>query len=254
MAEVQGVVERIATKQTAKGGTITNIQVNGEWYGMGFAKVNFGQGAEVEFDISWNGNYANVDGDTLNILSPGQRGGGNGGGQRNGGGGYGGQRNGNGGGGNYGGQRGGGQQQRSAPPRQAAGGDSKDDYWKKKEKTDKLTQRAIQHQSARNSAIAFLDVLFKNEAVKLPAKQSDKFDAALALLDELTAKFIEATRGYALGSATPQQAAPQARQVPPPEPEPEPEPQQFDDDLPNHVNNNGGPLAGDNDFDDDIPF
>lgn len=256
MAEVQGVVERIATKQTAKGGTITNIQVNGEWYGMGFAKVNFGQGAEVEFDISWNGNYANVDGDTLNILSPGQRGGGNGGGQRNGGGGYGGQRNGNGGGGNYGGQRGGGQQQRSAPPRQAAGSDAKDEYWKKKEKTDKLTQRVIQHQSARNSAIAFLDVLFKNEAVKLPAKQSDKFDAALALLDELTAKFIEATRGYALGSATTQQAAPQARQVPPPEPEPEPEPQQFDDDLPQQrAPAQGYGNAGDpQDFDDDIPF
>lgn len=256
MAEVQGVVERIAKKQTQNGGTITNIQVNGEWYGMGFAKVNFGQGAEIEFDISWNGNYANVDGDTLNILSPGQRGGGNGGGQRNGGGGYGGQRNGNGGGGNYGGQRGGGQQQRSAPPRQAAGGDSKDEYWKKKEKTDKLTQRVIQHQSARNSAIAFLDVLFKNEAVKLPAKQSDKFDAALALLDELTAKFIEATRGYALGSATTQQAAPQARQVPPPEPEPEPEPQQFDDDLPQQrAPAQGYGNAGDpQDFDDDIPF
>lgn len=258
MAEVQGVVERIATKQTAKGGTITNIQVNGEWYGMGFAKVNFGQGAEVEFDISWNGNYANVDSDTLNILSPGQRGGGsNGGGQRNGGGGYGGQRSGNGGSG-YG-QRSGsgyGQQQRSAPPRQATGGDSKDDYWKKKEQTDKLTQRAIQQQSARNSAIAFMDVLFKNEAVKLPAKQGDKMDAALALLDELTARFIDATRTYALGSKATQQSAPQAapQRTKQPDPEPEQQPEAFDDDLPNHVNNNGGPLAGDNYFDDDIPY
>lgn len=257
MAEVQGVVERIATKQTAKGGTITNIQVNGEWYGMGFAKVNFGQGAEVEFDISWNGNYANVDNDTLNILSPGQRGGGsNGGGQRNGGGGYGGQRSGNGGSGYS--QRSGGQPQRSAPPRQATGGDSKDDYWKKKEQTDKLTQRAIQQQSARNSAIAFMDVLFKNEAVKLPAKQGDKMDAALALLDELTARFIDATRTYALGSKATQQSAPQAapQRTKQPDPEPEQQPEAFDDDLPQGrepaqgYGNNGDQQ----DFDDDIPF
>ena len=259
MAEVQGVVDRITNKQTAGGKTVYNIQLNGEWYGLGFNQPNFGQGAEIEFDVSYNGNFANVADGSINILSPGQRGGGqqrsNGGygGQRQGGGNYGGQQRSNGGGGNYG-QRTGGQQQRAPAPRQAAGGDGKDAYWDNKAKTDKLTQRAIQHQSARNSAIAFMDVLFKNEAVKLPAKQADKMDAALSLLDSLTAQFIAATRAYALGGATTQQAAPQAR--PTPQPEPEPEPQQFDDNLPQGREpaqgyDNGG---GEPKFDDDIPF
>lgn len=48
---------------------------------------------------------------------------------------------------------------------------------------------SIQYQSSRKDAIAVLDVLLSHEAVKLPAKQADKFDAALALLDDVTNQF-----------------------------------------------------------------
>jgi len=52
------------------------------------------------------------------------------------------------------------------------------------------TQLSIHLQSSRNAAINCLDVLLKSEAVKLPAKQADKYDAAMALLDEITARFF----------------------------------------------------------------
>lgn len=48
---------------------------------------------------------------------------------------------------------------------------------------------SIQYQSSRKDAIQVLDLLIKHDAVSLPAKKADKFDAALALLDELTARF-----------------------------------------------------------------
>lgn len=243
MAEVQGVVDRITSKQTQGGKTVYNFQLNGEWYGMGFNQPNFGQGAEIEFDIEWNGNYANVAKGSLNILSPGQGRGNQGGGQRNGGGGYG------------GGQRQGGQQRSSGGYNQGggqrssggggapAGNNAKDAYWEKKEKTDKLTQRAIQHQSARNSAIAFLEVAVTAGAVKLPAKQAEQYDALLGLLDAVQEKFLNDTRDYALAGVK----APQAqRQAPPPQPEPEPEPE------PEPQNYGGGEPP--EDFDDDIPF
>ena len=48
---------------------------------------------------------------------------------------------------------------------------------------------SIHFQSSRNAAISTVDLLLKSEAVKLPAKQSDKYDAALALIDEITARY-----------------------------------------------------------------
>lgn len=48
---------------------------------------------------------------------------------------------------------------------------------------------SIHYQSSRKDAIQTLGVLLANEAVKLPAKQADKYDAALALIDELTARY-----------------------------------------------------------------
>lgn len=70
------------------------------------------------------------------------------------------------------------QQAPSASPAQAAGSApvSKRDV-------------SIQYQSSRKDAIQTLDLLLKNEAISLPAKKADKFDAALALLDEITARF-----------------------------------------------------------------
>lgn len=48
---------------------------------------------------------------------------------------------------------------------------------------------SIQYQSSRKDAIQMLGVLLTSEAIKLPAKQADKYDAALAIVDEITAQF-----------------------------------------------------------------
>lgn len=55
----------------------------------------------------------------------------------------------------------------------------------------KATSRdvSIQYQSSRKDAIQTLAVLLDSEAIKLPAKQADKYDVAMGILDELTSRF-----------------------------------------------------------------
>lgn len=48
---------------------------------------------------------------------------------------------------------------------------------------------SIHFQSCRKDAIQTVGLLLQSEAVKLPAKQADKFDVAMALIDELTARY-----------------------------------------------------------------
>ena len=55
------------------------------------------------------------------------------------------------------------------------------------------TQLAIQHQASRNSAIAIVTCAVEQGLVKLPTKQADKYDAVLALVDNLTARFNDDT-------------------------------------------------------------
>lgn len=49
---------------------------------------------------------------------------------------------------------------------------------------------SIQYQSSRKDALAVLPILFEQGAVSLPAKKEAKYDACLALLDELTNRFF----------------------------------------------------------------
>lgn len=69
---------------------------------------------------------------------------------------------------------------------------SKDDFWENKEARDVGTQKTIQLQSSRNSAIACADFLVKNGALVLDkVKQADKMDVLVGLVDHLTDKFQE---------------------------------------------------------------
>ena len=52
-------------------------------------------------------------------------------------------------------------------------------------------QDIIQYQAARNTAMAFLTVAISEGAVKLPAKQADKYDAFMSLLHDVTDQFFE---------------------------------------------------------------
>lgn len=226
-----GIVDDIWPRDT-KAGEYWSIQINGQDFGYGKFPPKFGIGSEVEFDIQWNGDYANVNWDSVNIIdNQGEvfkASGANkssGGGQRNGSGGNGGQRNSGSQGRSGSGQRsGGGNAQRgqgnqgsgrsgsssSSSQRSSGGGDaprgggaqrsasapvSKDDYWKLKDEKDEAKQATIQYQASRNAAIHLVDVLVKNELVKLPpvSKMADRYDATLALVETLTAKFQEET-------------------------------------------------------------
>lgn len=212
---VSGFVDEIPCRQT-NFGEAYDIVVNGETYGFGKFAPKFGVGSEIEFDISWNGKYANVDRDTVNVINlvaparggnSGGRGAGNSrggyqGGQQRGGG-QGGSRGGapQGGGSRQGGsmggaaqrQGGGGAARQGAPSaRPAASSQGKDGYWEAKEQRDIVTQKAIQYQSSRNAAIELVSAALTAGAVALPAAKAKQWDALLALVDTVTERFEEA--------------------------------------------------------------
>ena len=72
---VEGKVEKISEKPAGKG-VVYNVclSIEGqddEWFGHGFDKPDFFEGDVIEFDIEWNGEYANFDKNTINILEEG---------------------------------------------------------------------------------------------------------------------------------------------------------------------------------------
>lgn len=70
---------------------------------------------------------------------------------------------------------------------------AKDEYWKKREESDNARQKTIEYQAARNSAIAAATVILSNSALKLPAKEADKYAAVMGLIGDLTARFFAET-------------------------------------------------------------
>jgi hypothetical protein len=185
---VEGIVAKITEKPTRNGGTIYNVclEINGgedEWFGHGFNEPEFQEGDEIEFDISYNGDYANVDTNTVNILSEG------GGGSSSTS--------------SRGNSRGstsrsssrssstGGSSSRAKPSRsnsrsskpsvraKPAADDTKmsKDDWQKKD-------NMIRRQACMNTAIALISSAVSNELVSLPTKKADKLDAYIALCDE----------------------------------------------------------------------
>lgn len=72
---------------------------------------------------------------------------------------------------------------------------NKDDYWKNREERDVETQKRIERQSCRNSAIEFISVLMTAGAIKIPEKQASKETALAEILKMYTDKFIEENKG-----------------------------------------------------------
>jgi len=186
---VEGIVAKITEKATRNGGTIYNVclEIDGaddEWFGHGFEEPAFQEGDEIEFDISYNGDYCNVDPNTVNILSEGEpkpRGRSSGG--RSGG------RSGGGRSSKPAGRSGGGRSSsRSSKPAskpargKSSGGGDKPATMSKEEWAQK--DKIIRRQACMNTAIALIGTAVKCELVALPAKKADKLDAFVALCDE----------------------------------------------------------------------
>lgn len=172
-----------------------------EWYGFGWDEPEFTKGAEIEFDIKWNGDYANVDNDTLNVIAEGEakRSSGGGRGRSSGGGGRSSGRSSGGGRGAGGGSK----PSRGSKPA-ARGGKAKPaandttmskDDWNKKD-------QMIRRQACMNTAINLVKLL--NEAGVLPAikKKSEGVDSLIALCDEEAERLYDQYEEQVYGGGT----------------------------------------------------
>lgn len=93
---------------------------------------------------------------------------------------------------------------RSGPQRGGFGGAgaSKDEYWAAKEARDiakegeyALTQKRIEIQAARNAAIETAKTMWQFDITPKPKKVGDHYDAFIALVEELTDKYLASTAG-----------------------------------------------------------
>lgn len=158
-----GVVNNISEKQSSFG-TMYNVQVDNQWYGFGKYPPKFKKGDTITFEAVQKGNFKNIDPKTAEVVAA---------------------------------------TRQANPTAQAAvGAGNKDDYWKEKEQRDVATQRSIQLQASRNSAIALVVPLAAAGLITLPAK--DKFTAIKALVSELTDEFYLHTKAAQDGEYKPE--------------------------------------------------
>lgn len=130
-----------------------SLKVDGEWYGFGRKKPEADKGNIVSFTFSTKGTFKMIDDGSLTII-----------------------------------------EKSTAPSLASVGGGSgntRDDYWTKKAETDKAQQRIREYHAARGSAVDMLNALVNAGAVKLPQTENKRYDALLALCDELTERNYE---------------------------------------------------------------
>ena len=226
---VIGFVEVLNQKPTRNNRMTYSAKVNGTWYGHGFNIPSFQQGDEIEFVTVTNGQYINIDTNSVRVLGSGggqnQGGNGNNNGQGNQGNqpsnqAYNPQRNSTPnnnqqGGGNQGGgsnnQGNNGQNQSNNQPQQQNGGyqnrsngqgnnraatqqaGGREQYWEDKAVKDIQIQRTIQFQASRNAAINTLGVLLEHKLVSVPQAKAKQYDAVMALLDVITQAYEKQT-------------------------------------------------------------
>lgn len=77
--------------------------------------------------------------------------------------------------------------------RGSPGSHGRDTYWEEKAVADKERDLRIQFQSARKDAIALVDILLREKALKLPEKQGAAYDVILGKIKDLTDEFFEDT-------------------------------------------------------------
>jgi hypothetical protein len=206
---VEGLVAKISEKAAGKG-TVYNVclEIEGqddEWFGHGFDEPEFFEGDFIEFDIEWNGEYANFDKSTINVLEEGD------GAKkpsrkpaRSSGRSSGGRGNAKSSGRSSGGRSSGGGSSRGKPAaskgrgKPAAKGNA--DAMSKDEWADK--DRMIRRQACMNTAINLVKLL--NEAGVLPAikKKSEGVDSLIALCDEEAERLYDQYEEQVYGGGT----------------------------------------------------
>lgn len=200
---VEGLVRKISEKAAGKG-TVYNVclEIEGqddEWFGHGFDEPKFFEGDFIEFDIDWNGDYANFDKGSINVIEEGE------GEQqkparkpaRSSGRSSGGRSNAKSSGGRSSGRS-------SSKPasksrgKPAAKGNA--DTMSKDEWADK--DRMIRRQACMNTSIALTRVLLENDALAIPKKKADAADAIIAFCDEEAERLYDQYEEQVYGGGT----------------------------------------------------
>ena len=220
---VEGIVAKITEKQAgANGNTVYNICLEvgdeDEWYGHGFDEPEFQEGDEIEFDISWNGDYANIDTGTVNIISEGEpkpksrsRGNSRSSGRSSSRGKSSGRSS----------KPSGRSSSRDKPAAKRGGNASKGKGADTTMSKDEWAQKdqMIRRQACMNTSIKLVTLLLSEGAITIPKKKADAADAIVALCDE------EAERLY----------------------------DQYQEQVYGGGKKRGGSRRSNNDYDDDIP-
>lgn len=138
-----------ATK-VIKRGRFYSMLVDDKWYGLGSNDPGFSDGAMVEFEVTQNGDYFNAK--NVKVLG------------------------------------------KSATKPVTTGSrtvnnNEKEDYFRRKEERDVLNDKLRNIGAGRNTAIAFVDLLVKADAIKLPAAQNKKADALFEAVEYYRVKF-----------------------------------------------------------------
>ncbi len=220
---VIGIVAKITSKEAGKNNNLIYnlcIEEEGredEWYGYGWDEPDFTEGAEIEFDLTWNGDYANVDVDTVNVIADGEpkR---SSGGRSNSRGSSRSSSNSGGGGGrsssrSSGSSRGSSSQSRGKSSSSSSRGSSNrgssnkgkgkgaadttmsKDEWKQKD-------NMIRRQACMNTAINLIGLMQTAGVLPKPKTKSDGFDALAALCDEEAIRLYDQYEEQVYGGAT----------------------------------------------------
>lgn len=208
---VIGIVAKITSKEAGKNNNLIYnlcIEEDGrddEWYGYGWDEPQFTEGAEIEFDIEWNGDYPNVDVDSVNVIADGEpkrsSRGSSSRGKSSGGGRSGGRSSGN--SRSSGGSSRGKSSSRSSTPSRGASkakGKAADttmskDEWKQKD-------NMIRRQACMNTAINLIGLMQTAGVLPKPKTKSDGFDALAALCDEEAIRLYDQYEEQVYGGGT----------------------------------------------------
>lgn len=159
MSRESGVVEKIA-----KGAKAYSALVNGTWYGAGFSlPTNFKEGDNIDFEYTVNGKFKNMTVPSVKVAAPAET---------------------------------------ESPKGKSGTGSAtgtrgktttRDTYWEDKAETDKKTQREIRLQASRNAAIAFVDVLLKNDALPTGTVKKNKAGVIEEAVAHYASQFYDET-------------------------------------------------------------
>jgi hypothetical protein len=191
---IEGIVARISAKAGGRSGDkVYNIcmEIDGEddaWFGHGFDEPVFQEGDEIEFDVEYNGDFENVDKETVNIISEGSpkpksrsRSGGSSRSKPN--------------------RSNKSSSSRAKPSRggnRAAKPAAADDKMSKEEWAQK--DQMIRRLACMNTSIKLCTLLIAEGAVTIPKKKSDAYDAVVALCDEEAGRLYDQYEEQVYGS------------------------------------------------------